>query len=97
MTERIEPKIHSHIEDGLPDDHPLAWEQVDCMTCGKPVHNSRNECISSWVETGKGIFCFRCWINALGAEGEGGLGVLKYYWGLNVAADYWGLKAGVHK
>ena len=26
----VEPRIHSHIEDSLPEDHPLAFEAVSC-------------------------------------------------------------------
>ena len=56
----IDPVLHSHIEDGLPEDHALAWRCVNCVTCDKMVHAGNNECMSTWVETGKGEFCIRC-------------------------------------
>lgn len=55
-----EPRIHSHITDELPDGHPLAHEQVDCKKCGVLVHAFNNECMQTWVETGNGPFCLRC-------------------------------------
>lgn len=55
-----EPVLHSHIEDGLPDDHPLAYKSVGCVVCDKSVHAGNNECMSTWVETGKGAFCIKC-------------------------------------
>ena len=48
--ESQEPLIHSHIEDCLDTDHRLAYEQVDCDTCGVQVHADNNECMQTWVE-----------------------------------------------
>lgn len=57
----IEPLIHSHITDGLPDDHPKAWETVWCDGCpGEMLHCENNECMQTWVETGKGDYCLKC-------------------------------------
>lgn len=58
----VEPKIHSHIEDMLPDDHHLACEDVECKGCGDMVHAFNNECMETWVETGLGNFCLGCFI-----------------------------------
>lgn len=56
-----EPKIHSHIEDELPEDHPLAYESVWCDgDCGRLVHAGNNECMRTWVETGRGNLCLWC-------------------------------------
>ncbi len=56
-----EPRIHSHIEDGLPDWQALAWHSVDCADCGVNVHSAPpNECMQTWVETGAGNFCWAC-------------------------------------
>ena len=55
-----DPILHSHIEDGLPDDHRLAWECVHCNVCACMVHAGNNECMSTWVETGKGAYCIKC-------------------------------------
>lgn len=55
-----EPKIHSHITDRLPEGHPLAYERVVCKRCGGSVHMSNNECMQTWVETGVGGYCLRC-------------------------------------
>jgi hypothetical protein len=54
-----EPKIHSHIDDVLPDEHPLAFTCVDCVVCGVMVHASNNECMQTWIETGKGAYCLK--------------------------------------
>lgn len=55
-----EPQIHSHITDGLDPDHPLANQQVNCRRCKQQVHSFVNECMQTWVETGKGDFCMYC-------------------------------------
>jgi hypothetical protein len=55
-----EPLIHSHITDGLPDDHPLARVTVRCDTCHAMVHCENNECMQTWLETDWGYFCTRC-------------------------------------
>jgi len=55
-----EPKIHSHIEDCLPDNHPKALEDIHCENCTDLVHANNNECMQTWIETGKGAYCFHC-------------------------------------
>ncbi len=57
---RIEPNIWSHLTDELPSDHPLAREQVYCRRCRALVHAFNNECMQTWVETGKGPYCLAC-------------------------------------
>lgn len=54
-----EPRIHSHITDELPDDHPLAFVAVECKRCNVLVHIG-NECMQTWVETGQGAYCLTC-------------------------------------
>lgn len=62
MPEPREPLIHSHITDSLPDTHPLAWDAIMCANgCRTMVHASNNECMSTWVETGRGNYCLPCW------------------------------------
>ena len=57
-----EPKIHSHITDSLEACHPLAFKNVFCSNnnCKEMVHAFNNECMQTWVETGKGNFCILC-------------------------------------
>ena len=55
-----EPQIHSHIEDGLPDEHPLAGECVYCAKCNAMVHANNNECMQTWIETEFGNYCSLC-------------------------------------
>ena len=57
---KMEPLIHSHITDVLPDSHPLAFESVFCKTCGEMVHAFNNECMQTWVESGAGSHCIGC-------------------------------------
>jgi hypothetical protein len=59
----IEPLIHSHITDELPDAHPLAYKTVDCDKCDVMVHASNNECMQTWVESGKGNYCLACFVS----------------------------------
>lgn len=63
----MEPLIHSHITDGLPGDHLLAHEQVVCTGCGVLVHASNNECMQTWIETGRGAYCLKCFAATRGA------------------------------
>ncbi len=56
----IEPIIHSNIEDGLPENHALAEVDVECSKCGVLVHCHNNECMQTWLETGRGNFCTAC-------------------------------------
>lgn len=60
MTKLLEPRIHSYITDELPNDHPLAHKSVDCDECNLTLHESTNECINPWAETGKGNYCLKC-------------------------------------
>ena len=55
-----DPVLHSHVEDVLPDSHPLAYESVYCRVCGQMLHAFNNECMQTWVETGKGNYCLAC-------------------------------------
>jgi hypothetical protein len=79
MTLR-EPRIHSHITDCLPDDHPLAYSGVACRTCLALLHAANNECMQTWVETGRGTYCLACFVCEVG-----GLECTK------VLDDEWGL------
>lgn len=56
---RIEPRIHSHITDVFPDDHPLAYKNFGCehLDCDALLHAGNNECMQTWIETGIGNFC----------------------------------------
>lgn len=75
MTLR-DPILHTHIEDGLPETHPLASVQVHCTDCGYLVHAGNNECMTTWVETGRGPFCIACFAGLTdgSVEDEYGLG-----------------------
>lgn len=64
MSER-EPVIWSHITDGLPEDHPLAYETLYCVTCREMLHAGNNECMQTWVETGKGPYCIEDFVEAI--------------------------------
>ena len=55
-----EPLMHSHIEDGLPDNHPLDNEEVFCKDCNEMLHAANDECMRTWVETGFGNYCIKC-------------------------------------
>jgi hypothetical protein len=70
-----EPKIHSHITDCLPDQHPMANEQVVCRKCGVLVHAFNNECMQTWVETGRGALCIKCFATTCGEVLEDGDGL----------------------
>ena len=61
-----EPRIHSHVADGLPEGHPLARARVRCARCEALVHLPSNSCMRTWVETGRGNFCLRCFVLAAG-------------------------------
>jgi hypothetical protein len=68
-----EPLIHSHILDVLPDSHPLSGSVVVCDRCEASLHMSNNECMQTWVETGIGNFCLKCFCIAGGATLEDNL------------------------
>lgn len=61
-----EPVLHSYVTDGLPEDHPLAWESVYCLSCQAMVHSIPNECMRPWFETGRGPRCFECFVTEFG-------------------------------
>jgi hypothetical protein len=61
-----EPRIHSHVTDRLPDRHPLARTGVRCDRCESLLHLPTNNCMRTWVETGHGNFCLRCFVHAAG-------------------------------
>ena len=67
----LEPLIHSHITDVLPDLHPLAFETISCKACGVMVHAANNECMQTWVESGVGAHCIKCFaVDAMVLEDE---------------------------
>lgn len=61
-----EPRIHSHVTDRLPDDHPLADRRVYCDRCETLLHLQTNSCMRTWIETGCGNYCMRCFVVAAG-------------------------------
>jgi hypothetical protein len=65
-TWRREPRIHSHVTDRLPDRHPLARCRVHCDRCESLLHLQSNSCMRTWIETGRGNFCLRCFVHAAG-------------------------------
>ena len=72
MTSRDikEPLIHSGISvDDLPEDHPLAWENIHCHWCGATVHCELNDIHRPWIETNSGAYCVPCWDKAYEASG----------------------------
>lgn len=90
---RRDPILHTHVTDRLPDDHPLAYQQVWCegdahktlaafagRLPGESVllHAGNNECMTTWVETGKGPRCLACFTDELGDDGK----VVLPQWGL---------------
>ncbi len=76
-----EPVIHSHITDELASGHPLAHETVRCVSCDEVVHAENNECMQTWVETGRGPYCLPCWIASVSVE-DLGRGVLAGHWAI---------------
>lgn len=62
----LEPHIHSHVTDCLPARHPLARTRVRCDRCDALVHLQSNSCMRTWVETGRGNFCLRCFVIVAG-------------------------------
>lgn len=61
-----EPQVHSHITDRLPRDHPLANKRVYCDRCDTLLHMQTNSCMRTWIESGRGNHCLRCFIVAAG-------------------------------
>lgn len=77
MSTASEPLLHSHVADGLPAGHPLAFELVRCDRCYALLHSRRNSCLRTWVETGRGNLCVGCFVLAAGGiapDPETGLG-----------------------
>lgn len=56
-----EPKIH-FVFDDLPADRVDAYARIECERCDELLHASNNEQMQPWVETGKGNYCFTCFI-----------------------------------
>lgn len=69
----MEPLVHSHVTDVLPDDHPLAAVDVHCDRCSALVHSQINECMQTWVETGRGNYDVLCFVIAAGGFEAGDL------------------------
>ena len=61
-----EPLFHSHLTDALPLEHPLATARVECDRCQALLHTQSNSCLRTWIETGAGNYCVRCFVLALG-------------------------------
>jgi hypothetical protein len=74
-----EPRIWSNITDALPEDHPLAFKTLYCVTCDAMLHCGHNECMRTWVETGKGQHCLECFVRTVDG------GVLEDGWGLHAS------------
>lgn len=55
-----EPQIHSHITDYLDESHPLHDKEVYCASCKEMLHFYINECMQTWIETGEGNYCVKC-------------------------------------
>ena len=63
---RSEPRVHSHITDCLPANHPLARQRVYCDRCDTLLHMLTNSCMRTWIESGRGNYCMRCFIVVAG-------------------------------
>jgi hypothetical protein len=50
----------------LPKRHSLARKRVRCDRCDSLVHLPSNSCLRTWVESGRGNFCLRCFVFAVG-------------------------------
>jgi hypothetical protein len=61
-TAPAEPRLHSHVTDGLPIGHPLARTRVYCDRCETLLHMQTNSCMRTWIESGGGNYCVRCFI-----------------------------------
>ena len=61
-----EPRLHSHVSDALPTDHPLATTRVYCDRCDTLLHRQANSCMRTWLETGCDNFCLGCFIVVAG-------------------------------
>lgn len=65
-TVSAEPRLHSHVTDALPADHPLAYTRVYCDRCETLLHIQTNSCMRTWIESGRGNHCVRCFIGVAG-------------------------------
>jgi hypothetical protein len=65
-TAPAEPRLHTHVTDCLPTDLPLAHTRVYCDRCATLLHMQTNSCMRTWVESGRGNHCVRCFILAAG-------------------------------
>lgn len=65
-TSSAEPRMHSHVTDRLPAEHPLAYTRVYCDRCETLLHMQTNSCMRTWIESGRGNHCVRCFIVAAG-------------------------------
>lgn len=61
-----EPRLHTHVTDRLPDEHPLARTRVHCDRCEALLHLQTNSCMRTWVESGRGNHCVRCFLLVAG-------------------------------
>lgn len=68
-----EPLVHSHVADVLPDDHPPAEANVHCDRCGGLLHTQSNDCMTTWIETGRGNYDVVCFVIAAGGFQAGDL------------------------
>lgn len=68
IEEYMEPLIHSHITDILDTNHPLADCDIFCEHCSVMLHAYNNECMQTWVESGLGNMCFKCFAQCHGDE-----------------------------
>lgn len=57
----VEPLVHSHLTDTLPDAHPLVGHNVYCKCCNAMLHCENNECMQTWLELPSGAYCTRCY------------------------------------
>ena len=72
---KIDPILHSHISDMLPELHPLAYEHLNCKHCGELVHAANNECMQTWIESGEGNYCLSCFSRIGGPDLEDSFGL----------------------
>jgi hypothetical protein len=65
-TALAEPLLRSHVTDALPAEHPLAHTRVYCDRCKTLLHMQTNSCMRTWIESGRGNHCVRCFIVVAG-------------------------------
>jgi hypothetical protein len=61
-----ETRVHSHVTDGLPAEHPRSHTRVYCDRCEMLLHMQTNSCMRTWIESGRGNHCVRCFIVVAG-------------------------------